>query len=288
MRELLSRTLVGLIAGVTFFWAALAEAQQYNGKELVKATLVADVNSIRPGQRFRLGVLYRIEPGWHIYWKYPGDSGIPTRIEWQLPEGFTIRDLQWPLPLREKEPGDLEVFAYTSEVLLFADIEAPATLPSEPISIQAKTDWLVCQSLCVPGRAQLSLTLTGGGNTASDSAQIFQKYGTLVPKQLANSIKIGFSRTGKSLIVAVDGVRNDAAIDFYPIPPEDAVLGHVARDGNRLTIPIDTEGKPINRMDGVLVVGSGDTRQGYEINEQTNLTAVQSERNTPSAGLIGI
>ena len=138
MRELLSRTLVCLIAAVTFSWAAPAAAQQYNGKELVKATLMADVSSIQPGQRFRLGVLYRIEPGWHIYWKYPGDSGIPTKIEWQLPQGFTIRDLRWPLPLREKEPGDLEVFAYTSEVLLFADVEAPATLPPGPITNQAK------------------------------------------------------------------------------------------------------------------------------------------------------
>src|ERR1700730_3600079 len=264
------------------------QAQLYNGKELVKASLVSDVTAIQPGQKFRVGVLYQIEPGWHIYWKYSGDSGLPTKIEWQLPQGFNVGDLHWPLPMREKEPGDLEVFAYMSEVLLFADIEAPATLPSEPFSIQAKTDWLVCQSLCVPGRAQLSLTLTGGGNTASNSAQIFQKYASLVPKQPANSIKIGFSRTGKSLIVAVDGVPNEAAIDFYPSPPEDAVLGHVARDGNRLTIPIDTEGKPINRMDGVLVVGSGDTRQGYEINEQTNLTAVQSARSVPSVGLIGI
>ena len=108
-------------------------------------------------------MLYRIEPGWHIYWRYSGDSGMPTKIEWQLPEGFKVGDLQWPLPMREKEPGDLEVFDYTSEVLLFAEIDAPTTLPPEPISIQAKTDWLVCQSLCVPGRAQLSLTLTGAG-----------------------------------------------------------------------------------------------------------------------------
>jgi thiol:disulfide interchange protein len=288
--DLLIRSLqcVGLFIGVVGGLGGSAQAQQYNGKELVRVSLISDVRAIQAGQKFRVGVLYQIEPGWHIYWKYSGDSGLPTKIEWQLPQGFKVGDLHWPLPMREKEPGDLEVFAYMSEVLLFADIEAPATLPSEPFSIQAKTDWLVCQSLCVPGRAQLSLTLTGGGNTASNSAQIFQKYASLVPKQPANSIKIGFSRTGKSLIVAVDGVPNEAAIDFYPSPPEDAVLGHVERDGNRLTIPIDTEGKPINRMDGVLVVGSGDTRQGYEINEQTNLTAVQSERSTPSVGLIGI
>jgi len=288
--EMLTRILqwavlwVGLLVG----WGQPVQAQLYNGKELVTASLISDVTTIQPGQKFRVGVLYRIEPGWHIYWKYSGDSGIPTKIEWQLPQGFKVGDLQWPLPMREKEPGDLEVFDYTSEVLLFADIEAPATLPAQPILLQAKTDWLVCQSLCVPGRAHLSLSLTGGGNTASASASTFQKYASFVPKQPANPIKIGFSRVGKGLVAVVDGVRNDATLDFFPIPPEDAVIGHVARDGNRLTIPIDTEVKPINRMEGVLVVGSGDTRQGYEINEKTLLTAIQPETGASSVGLVGI
>jgi DsbC/DsbD-like thiol-disulfide interchange protein len=279
---------VGLLGILAVGWGESAQAQQYNGKELVKASLLSDVQAIQPGQKFRIGVLYQIEPGWHIYWKFSGDSGLPTKIQWQLPQGFKVGELQWPLPMREKEPGDLEVFDYTSEVLLFADIEAPATLPQQPLLIQAKTDWLVCQSLCVPGRAQLSLTLTGGGNAASDSAQIFQKYSALVPKQPADPIKIGFSRESKSLVAVVSGVRNDATLDFFPIPPEDAVIGHVVRDGNRLTIPIDTEVKPIDRMDGVVVVGSGDTRQGYEINEKTVLTAPQTEKGASSVGLIGI
>jgi thiol:disulfide interchange protein len=279
---------VGLLGILAVGWGESAQAQQYNGKELVKASLLSDVQAIQPGQKFRIGVLYQIEPGWHIYWKFSGDSGLPTKIQWQLPQGFKVGELQWPLPMREKEPGDLEVFDYTSEVLLFADIEAPATLPQQPLLIQAKTDWLVCKSLCVPGRAQLSLTLTGGGNAASDSAQIFQKYSALVPKQPADPIKIGFSRESKSLVAVVSGVRNDATLDFFPIPPEDAVIGHVVRDGNRLTIPIDTEVKPIDRMDGVVVVGSGDTRQGYEINEKTVLTAPQTEKGASSVGLIGI
>ncbi len=265
----------------------LAKAQEYNGKELVKASLISDVKAIQPGQKFRVGVLYRIEPGWHIYWKYSGDSGISTKIEWQLPEGFKVGDLQWPLPLREKEPGDLEVFDYTSEVLLFAEVEAPATLPSQPISIQAKSGWLVCQSLCVPGQAQLSLNLTGGSNTPSDSAPIFQKYASLIPKGPVAPLKIGFSRVGKSLVATVDGVRSGEGLDFFPLPPEDAVIGHVARDGNKLTIPIDTEVKPITRMNGVLVVGSGDSRQGYEINEKTDLAATP-EPVAASVGLVAI
>src|SRR5208337_2596171 len=138
---------VGLIAGFGAVLAKPIQAQIYKGKELVKASLISDVNAIQPGQAFRVGILYKIEPGWDIYWRYSGDSGIPTKIEWQLPAGVKVGDLQWPLPMREKEPGDLEVFDYTSEVLLFAEIVAPATLSPGPISIQAKTDWLVCQSL---------------------------------------------------------------------------------------------------------------------------------------------
>ncbi|HTC13268.1 MAG TPA: protein-disulfide reductase DsbD domain-containing protein, partial [Chthoniobacterales bacterium] len=279
---------LALLVSLAFALSESARAQQYNGKELVRATLLADVKAIEPGQKFRVGVLYRIEPSWHIYWRYSGDSGIPTKIAWQLPPGFKVGDLQWPVPMRDKEPGDLEVFDYTSEVLLFAEVEAPAALPPDPISIQAKTDWLVCQSLCVPGKAQLSLTLTGGGNVASDSAQIFQKYAALVPGQLDNPIKIGFNRNGKSLVAVVGGVPTGAAIDFFPTPPDDSVIGHVVRDGDRLTIPIDTEVKPINRMDGVLVIGSGETRRGYEIDEKTNLSVVQSERPTASVGLVEV
>ena len=111
---MLIRTLqcIALFAAFVLGYAGSAQAQLYNGKELVRASLISDVNSIAPGQKFRVGVLYRIEPGWHVYWKYSGDSGIPTKIEWQLPQGFKVGDLQWPLPMRDKEPGDLEVFDY--------------------------------------------------------------------------------------------------------------------------------------------------------------------------------
>ena len=95
----------------------------------------------------------------------------------------------------------------------------------------------------------------------------------MVPKPPEILIKIGFSRVGKNLVAVVDGVPNDASLDFFPLPPEDAVIGHVVRDGNKLTLPIETEAKPISRMDGVLVVGSGENRQGYEINEKTVLRA---------------
>jgi thiol:disulfide interchange protein/DsbC/DsbD-like thiol-disulfide interchange protein len=290
MRELLFRAVrfAGLLMCLAVLWRESAEAQLYNGKELVRPSLIADVDSIQPGQKFRVGVLYRIEPGWHIYWRYSGDSGIPTKIQWQFPEGFKVHDLQWPLPLRDKEPGDLEVFGYVSEVLLFADVEAPANLPAGPVSIQAKTDWLVCQNLCVPGHAQLSLNLNTGANAASDSAQIFQKYASLIPKELPATMKIGFSRVGKNLELSVAGVPGSGSLDFFPIPPSDAVIGHVVREGNTLTLSIETEVQPIKRMDGVLVVGSGENRDGYEINDHSIIAAATAGGDTASVGLAGL
>jgi thiol:disulfide interchange protein len=242
-----------------------AGQEKPDGNELVKASLISDASSIAPGQKFRVGVLYHIEPGWHIYWKHPGDSGIATKIEWRLPEGFKVEELQWPIPVREKEPGDLEVFDYANEALLFATLVAPQNLPSGSVDIGAKSDWLVCQSSCVPGKAQLSLQLKTGAPSASDAVQIFDKYTALLPKTLPSDWKATFSRSGKNLQLQVTGIPNNTAIDFFPIQPEEAVIGHVASNSGKLTIPIDTEPKPINRLDGVLVVGSGENRQGYLI-----------------------
>lgn len=255
--------LVGLL-GLALPWSGAAQGKP-EGNELVKASLISDASSITPGQKFRVGILYRIEPGWHIYWKHSGDSGIPTKIEWRLPEGFKAEDLQWPIPVRQKEPGDLEVFVYENEVLLFATVVAPENLPAGPVEVGAKSDWLVCQSSCVPGSAQLSLQLKTGASAGSDARQIFDKYSALLPKSLPTDWKATFARTGKNLQLQVRGVPSNTPIDFFPIPPEEAVLGHVFSSGDQVTIPIDSEPQPISKLAGVLVVGSGEARAGYLI-----------------------
>jgi thiol:disulfide interchange protein/DsbC/DsbD-like thiol-disulfide interchange protein len=277
-----------LFAQIALFSAEPARAQEQNGKVLVTASLISDVDSIQRGQKFRIGVLYRIEPGWHIYWRYPGDAGIPTKIAWQLPAGFKVHDLQWPIPTRQMEPGDLEVLAYSSEVLLFAGVEAPQSLPNGPIEIQAKSDWLVCEKSCIPGGAQLSLRINTGVNAPSPSAPIFEKYAAQLPKTLPAGLNVGFGRIGKNLGITVAGAPNGPSLDFFPIPPAGAVIGHVVQEGNQLSIPIEAELKPISRLDGVLVVGPGDHRQGYEINAATPAAGVPVGEVAQTATFLGI
>jgi thiol:disulfide interchange protein len=255
-----------LILFSLFFVAQVGLAQIQDGRELVLATLVTDTATVQPGQKFHIGVLYKIEPEWHIYWKYAGDSGIPTQIDWNLPPGFQAGPLQWPLPARDKEPGDLEVFAYSSEVLLFTEVTAPTTLPAGPVLIKANSKWLVCKSSCVPGEANLSLELKPGQTVADPG--LFQRYAAQVPEPLPANYQVGISRQAQQVTVALSGVGSSAALDFYPEPPAEVVLGHGKQSGKAVTFSIDSEGKPLDQLSGVVVIRDGSKTEAFQVPAQ--------------------
>ena len=98
-------------------------------------------------------------PGWHTYWRNPGDSGEPTRIEWRLPRGFSAGEIEWPVPSRIPV-GPLMNFGYHGEVLLLTRLVPPADLPAgRPVTLRAKANWLVCEVKCIQEEAELTLTL---------------------------------------------------------------------------------------------------------------------------------
>ena len=67
-------------------------------------------------------------PDWHTYWKFPGDAGIPTEMKWNLPPGWKAGPIQWPIPLKLNEPGDIQIYGYHDEVLLMLQLTPPATI----------------------------------------------------------------------------------------------------------------------------------------------------------------
>ncbi len=238
-------------------------AQMHDGTQLVKASLISDVSSVRAGSVFRIGVRYQIEPKWHIYWKYPGDAGISTKITWRLPEGFAARNLQWPAPMIEKEPGDLQVFSYSNEVLLFAQVHAPEKLPAGPLNFGADSNWLVCERICIPGKADLSLELPTGKGDPSSAASLFESFAAKVPSPLPKEIHLSSNRAGKDLQIHFPPQL--AGSQFIPLPPEDAVIGHVVSHTDYFSIPIENEQKPISGLDGILISGTGAGQQTYEV-----------------------
>ncbi|HHP7243551.1 MAG TPA: protein-disulfide reductase DsbD family protein [Elainellaceae cyanobacterium] len=127
--------------------------------EHVEVQLVSELQHVQPGSPFLVGLRFQIQDDWHIYWKNPGDSGASPTIDWQLPEGVTAGEIQWPAP--ERLPvGPLMNFGYSGEVYLPVQLILASTLQSsEPLPMQADADWLVCKVDCIPESATLNLTL---------------------------------------------------------------------------------------------------------------------------------
>jgi thiol:disulfide interchange protein DsbD len=124
----------------------------------VRATLAPEATSVQPGRAFHVGVRLEMEKDWHTYWKNPGDSGLPTRIRWTLPEGFETSDIQWPRPQRFPTEA-LMSYGYAGEVWLLTQVRPPARLAAAEVVLSARVDWLECKEACLPGRAELSIVL---------------------------------------------------------------------------------------------------------------------------------
>src|SRR5215208_6641393 len=152
---------LGLFAALLLVVALpTARAQIYEGRQLVQAKLLADTNAIVPGKPFTVGLLLHMAPGWHTYWKFSGDAGLPTELKWKLPPGWKIGDIQWPIPLKTIDPGDIETYGYENEVLLLQEITPPEKLDSNSsANLSADANWLVCEKICIPGSATLQLGL---------------------------------------------------------------------------------------------------------------------------------
>jgi thiol:disulfide interchange protein DsbD len=94
MKMTWSRKLSLALCALVALSARDISAQSYQGRELVKATLLADTSAVVPGKPFTVGLLLRMAPGWHTYWKFSGDAGLPSEIKWKLPPGWKAGEIQ--------------------------------------------------------------------------------------------------------------------------------------------------------------------------------------------------
>jgi len=148
-------------------------------KHPVHARLLVDRDTVKPGEPFRLGVHLQQAEGWHTYWKSPGDIGLPTQIEWSLPEGATHTDFEFPTPIRFEDKGIVS-FGYDDQVLFFTEVTLPEGA-SGPIAVGAEASWLVCEISCIPGAASLSREIGVGDGAASAAAPLFDHFAAQHP-----------------------------------------------------------------------------------------------------------
>jgi thiol:disulfide interchange protein DsbD len=159
MREQLKMDRITKVIPAVFFILSLGLFAYSQTSDPVKTQLISEVSSVKPGEPFYLALLLQMEEHWHTYWKNPGDSGMPTQIRWDLPDGFVAGTIQWPKPDVFEDSGMI-TFGYEGEVLLIAEMRPPVAIrPGTQTRIRADVDWLVCRKSCIPGHADLTLEL---------------------------------------------------------------------------------------------------------------------------------
>lgn len=135
-------------------------AAEPSGDELVALSLIADRVAMRPGESLTLAARFDIDPGWHIYWENPGESGLATEVTFEAPEGFEVGAVRFPGPVAFTSPGPVVSYGYAGTVLLSAQVEVPhAAWEQGPATFTAKAFWLACRDTCVRGQGKATLTL---------------------------------------------------------------------------------------------------------------------------------
>ena len=233
------------------FVAVVQSAFAQAPKDLVKAEMLADVSAVQPGQPFRVGVLLKVAPKWHVYWKNPGDSGMPTQVDLTLPEGFKAEPTAFPVPEKFNQAGGYSVYGYDKELMLLTTVTPPADLKvGTEVVLKGKASWLVCEKLCFPGEADLELKLPVAEKaTPSARATEIEQWSKRLPRPADARAKISITKSDSATNQQWSGTikmswdQPPKAVQWFPGPSEHVAVKdvRVVADGDQTTIQFKAE-----------------------------------------------
>jgi thiol:disulfide interchange protein DsbD len=232
-------------------------------------TLIPDLNHT-DSPALQVGILFQLDPGWHIYWQNAGDSGVPPHIEWLLPPGYTAGPIRWPQPTRLGQ-GSVIDYGYENQVLLITTlqrhVEHPAGAPPQTGAINATVKYVVCREICIPATAHLNLNVADAiGNPAN--ADLFRQTRAQTPKPApADWVPVAAAQKD-AFVLWVKTKTPVKSATFFPLEPNQIEnfapqIFAAAPDGFRITLrKSDQLMKPPLALKGVIVLGTG---AAYEI-----------------------
>lgn len=239
-------------------WSILADAAVAAESEAVRsaravATLISETDAPAPGKPFRVGLRLRMAPGWHTYWRNPGDAGVAPEVSLVLPAGASAFEIAWPAPERVPE-GDIMTFGYAGEVVL----PIAVTPGAEVGTIEARANWLVCEKICVPEEGTFRLILPAGAGAPSAEAPLFAAADRAMPRPLAGNAWIAADGT---LAVRAPELTSASVSDAWFFPDVPGLVNHSKRqalstqaDGMRLRLVPGMEFRAGTPLAGVLAV----------------------------------
>jgi DsbC/DsbD-like thiol-disulfide interchange protein len=229
--------------------------------------LIAENQWVAAGHTVNLGLHFQLEKGWHIYWSNPGDSGEPPRVTWQLPAGLTAGAIEWPAP-RRLGTSSIVDFGYEDAVMLVVPLHAEPSLAAEqPARLGAEVKVLVCRETCIPGKAELSLTLPIKSQVPAPdprTADLFMATRKSLPRTTPGKWKFSATEANGFFVLTGKLGRQISQASFFPLAesqidnaapqklePSSAGFQLTLRKSEQLL-------KPMERLQGVLVLSAGE------------------------------
>jgi thiol:disulfide interchange protein DsbD len=213
---------LGVLFGLALLIAALPAFAASNAADVehLHVQLVVPAENLFRDAPNDAGLYFKLEKGWHVYWKNAGDSGEPPHIKWTLPQGITAGPLQFPAPQR-LPLGPLMDFGYENEVLFPLKLNVAGSVAPGPTVLRAHVDWLVCREVCIPGKADLQVDRTvAAPNEAAAEApgdyDLWQRLGNNLPKPLPAGDKLGFASTPAGFRLTVETGQRENQAAFFP------------------------------------------------------------------------
>jgi thiol:disulfide interchange protein/DsbC/DsbD-like thiol-disulfide interchange protein len=244
--------------------------------ELVKADLVAERPALASGSALWLDLHLAVAPGWHTYWRNPGDAGEPTSIDWTLPPGFSAGAIEWPIP--ERFSADtITSYGYRGDTDLLIPVTVPAGFASDAQPLAGHVKFLVCSDICIPGETNVTVTLAGRGAAAAADPAVASRFAAArarLPQPAPFAARFAVEAHDLRLIVpaaALAGLREPAA-EFFP-DDDNVIAGSPAviePHGDGLDVVLGKSGSPAAvvpaTLSGVLVLrGADGVERGYTI-----------------------
>jgi thiol:disulfide interchange protein DsbD len=248
-------------------------------------TLLTERTGLTPGETLWVGLRFELEPHWHVYWRNPGESGSPPRLDWTLPPGWRAGEVRWPVPDRIRV-GPLTNYGYEGSVTLMVPLEPDGTVAGASAGearIGLRAAWLVCREECVPEQADLARVLPVASGTAPvdpDAVRHFDAARAAWPVPLPGGAR--YALAGGSITLDLDGpgvaaagVREAwfAAHEWGPVAPSAEQDWTGTGTGLRLTVPVGDRAPDGQRaLPGILVTtedrAGGSITRGFEIEAQ--------------------
>ena len=201
------------------------------GKEVSQVSLVSSLQTAKPGQIIPIGLLFHLQPGWHTYWSYAGETGKPLNVHFSFSDLLlselspSISSPTWPIPHRYKYQISTDKaiysFIYEKEVLIPFQLKIPDKLNQDKITIKAKVEWLVCKDVCFSLKKQTTLHLLVSHSSviSKKNQQLFQKWKKKSPEQA--TLSSWFRTKNSKKIITFEGEEQRTCLDIYPLQRED-------------------------------------------------------------------